>query len=281
MTDRYAVVGNPVAHSRSPQIHTEFARQTGQDIDYTRLFAPRDEFATTVRKFRAEGGKGLNVTLPFKLEAFRLCEPADSAIDAEAANTLTFVDHRIRGDNTDGSGLLRDIQHNLRCAIAGKRVLIMGAGGATRGVMGPLLRERPALVVVANRTLDKATGLVAHFEKFRTFTARGISALPYAGLAGATFDIVINATSAGLNDEMPALPAGVFAAGALAYDMVYGRQTPFMKFAAEHGALAADGLGMLVEQAAESFLIWRGVRPDAAPVIALLRAQDRAVSSER
>jgi len=273
MTDHYAVVGNPVAHSRSPQIHAEFARQTGQDIDYTRLLAPLDAFPATVRKFRDEGGKGLNVTLPFKLEAFRLCEPADSAVDAEAVNTLTLVDNTIRGDNTDGVGLLRDIQHNLHCAIAGKRVLIMGAGGATRGVMGPLLRERPALLVVANRTLDKATRLVAQFEKFGKFTARGISALPDAGLAGATFEIVINASSAGLNVEMPALPAGVFAAGALAYDMVYGKPTPFMKFAAAEGAGISDGTGMLVEQAAESFLIWRGVRPDTAPVIAMLKRE--------
>jgi shikimate dehydrogenase len=275
MTDHYAVVGNPVAHSRSPQIHAEFARQTGQDIDYARLFAPLDQFAATVRKFRDEGGKGLNVTVPFKLEAFRLCEPAASAVDAEAVNTLTFDGTRVRGDNTDGVGFLRDIQQNLRCAIAGKRVLIMGAGGATRGVMGPLLRERPALLVVANRTLDKATGLIARFEKFRQFTSSGISALPYAGLTGSQFDIVINATSAGLSDDMPALPAGVFAAGALAYDMVYGKSTPFMRFAAGEGARISDGTGMLVEQAAESFLIWRGVRPATAPVIAILRAQDR------
>ncbi len=274
MTDHYAVVGNPVAHSRSPQIHAAFARQTGQDIDYVRIFSPRDEFAATVRKFRDEGGKGLNVTLPFKLEAFRLCEPADSALDAEAANTLTFADNRLRGDNTDGVGLVRDIQKNLRCTIAGRRVLIMGAGGATRGVMGSLLHERPALLVVANRTLDKATGLVAHFEKFKALATHGISALPYAQLPGYRFDIVINATSAGLNDEMPALPAGVFADGALAYDMVYGKRTPFLTFAAEQGAAIFDGFGMLVEQAAESFLIWRGVRPDTAPVIAKLRIED-------
>ncbi len=275
MTDHYAVVGNPVAHSRSPQIHAEFARQTGQDIDYTRLFAPLDEFAVTVRKFRDAGGRGLNVTLPFKLEAFRLCEPADSAIDAEAVNTLTFADNRIRGDNTDGAGLLRDIQHNLRCPIAGKRVLIMGAGGATYGVMHPILNARPERLVVANRTLDKATRLVAHFKQFERFAMGGVSAQPYQQLAGSQFDLVINATSAGLRDEMPALPAGVFAAGALAYDMVYGKRTPFMRFAADEGACVADGTGMLVEQAAESFMIWRGVRPQTAPVIALLRAQGK------
>jgi shikimate dehydrogenase len=282
MTDHYAVVGNPVAHSRSPQIHAEFARQTGQDLDYARLLAPLDGFKAAILKFRDDGGKGVNVTLPFKHEAWDLVNVhRGCALDAEAVNTITFQDGKIIGDNTDGIGLLTDLERNLAFPVRGKRVLLMGAGGATYGVMHPILNARPERLVVANRTLDKAVSLVAHFNRFEKFAIGGVSAQPYQKLAGSQFDLVINATSAGLNDEMPALPAGVFAPGALAYDMVYGKATPFMKFAAGQGATIADGLGMLVEQAAESFLIWRGVRPQTAPVIALLRAQDGAVSSEQ
>jgi shikimate dehydrogenase len=271
MTDRYAVVGHPVAHSLSPQIHAAFARQTGHDIDYVRLPAPLAAFAATVMKFRAGGGRGVNVTLPFKHEAWELAQLcAGDAAEARAVNTLDFRDGKITGHNTDGAGLIADLEKNLRFAVSGKRVLVMGAGGATYGVMQPLLKARPALVVVANRTLAKAQGLVAHFRQFAPIE---LTAQPYERLANAQFELVINATSTGLQDAMPPLPAGIFAAGALAYDMVYGKCTPFMEFARQHGARTADGLGMLVEQAAEAFLIWRGVRPDTPQVIETLRNQ--------
>jgi len=274
MPDQYAVIGNPVEHSLSPAIHAEFARATSQDISYGRLLAPLDGFRAVALKFRDGGGKGLNVTLPFKQEAWRLADThSPGARAAGAVNTLTFEDGRIAGRNTDGTGLTRDLKDNQGCSIRGKRLLLMGAGGAVFGVMEPLLRELPQEVVVANRTLDKAGALVAHFDKLQKFAANGVIARPYGALAGLRFDIVINATSAGLADVMPPLPRDIFAPGALAYEMVYGRQTLFMSFAAECGARAADGLGMLVEQAAESFFIWRGVRPVTAPVIALFRAQ--------
>jgi len=272
MTDRYAVIGNPVGHSLSPAIHAEFARATGQDISYGRRQAPLDAFGEAVLRFRDEGGMGLNVTLPFKQQAWKLADThSPVALEAGAVNTLSFGGGRIAGANSDGIGLTRDITDNLSCPVRSRRVLLMGAGGAVYGVMGPLLRELPELVVVANRTLDKAVALVAHFEMLQKFAARGVTARPYGALPGARFDIVINATSAGLADVMPPLPRDVFAPGALAYEMVYGRQTLFMRFATECGARAADGLGMLVEQAAESFFIWRGVRPATAPVIRALR----------
>ncbi len=273
MTDQYAVIGNPVAHSKSPLIHAEFARQTGQDISYVTVLAPRDGFRAAVLAFRDAGGRGMNVTLPFKHEAWKLATAHQGyALNAGAVNTFEFRGPEIIGHNTDGIGLVRDIKDNLGCSIQGRRVLLMGAGGATYGVMEPLLREQPGEIVVANRTVDKAVSMVASFEKFQTFALRGVAARPYAGLRGVQFDVLINATSAGLTDEMPPLPDDVFAPGALAYDMVYGRRTPFLEFARTHGARAADGTGMLVEQAAESFFIWRGVRPDTAPVIALLRS---------
>jgi len=272
MTDHYAVVGNPVAHSVSPRIHAEFARQTGQDLDYVSLPAPLDGFAARIADFRSRGGKGVNVTLPFKHEAWQLAEAhAGYALAAGAVNTIDFRNGKIIGYNTDGVGLVQDIRENLRCAIKGKRVLLMGAGGATYGVMEPLLREHPEQLVAANRTLQKAIDLVGHFENLQRCSVRGVSARPYPELRYSRFDIVINATSAGLTDQMPPLPAGIFEPDSLAYDMVYGKRTPFMKFAAEHGARVSDGTGMLVEQAAESFFIWRGVRPQTAPVIALLK----------
>jgi shikimate dehydrogenase len=274
MSDRYAVVGNPVAHSRSPQIHTEFARQTGQDIEYIRLLAPLDGFRATVEKFRSEGGKGVNVTVPFKLQAYDLAdEVSQRAKDAEAANFLSFEPGRVRADNTDGAGLVSDIVHNLGFSISGKRVLLMGAGGAAQGVMMPLLGCQPVLLTVANRTVDKALSLA---EKFRHKPAAGstvLAGLGYAELAGHHFDLVINATSSSLQGGLPPLPGGMFAAGSLAYDMMYGKgATPFIEFARSQGAgLSADGLGMLVEQAAESFFLWRGVRPETVPVIGMLR----------
>jgi shikimate dehydrogenase len=274
MTDRYAVIGNPIAHSKSPQIHAAFARQTGQDIEYERLLAPLDGFRVTVEGFRASGGSGANVTVPFKLEAFDLAdEVSQRAKDAQAANFLSFDSGRIRADNTDGAGLTRDIAGNLGFGIAGRRLLLMGAGGAARGALQPLLAQRPAILTIANRTPEKALQLAEAFRYHPAAASSVLSALRYEELAGHRFDLVINATSSSLQGELPPLPAGVFAGGSLAYDMMYDRRlTPFLVFAQFQGAAQlADGLGMLVEQAAESFFLWRGVRPETAPVIARLR----------
>ena len=274
MTDQYAVIGNPVEHSLSPEIHAAFARETGQDISYGRLLAPLDAFAAAVAKFRDEGGSGLNVTLPFKHEAWRLSRAQGAAQAAKAVNTLKCGAGEVLGYNTDGPGLVRDLTVNLARELRGRRVLLMGAGGATYGVMEPLLNERPAELVVANRTEQKAHEVVASFARVAaTLAAAEVTACGYDGLRGRQFDIVINATSAGLAGAMPSLPGAVFAPDALAYDMVYGRATPFLAFAAALGARACDGLGMLVEQAAESFFFWRGVRPTTKPLIARLRAQ--------
>lgn len=264
MTDRYAVIGNPVEHSKSPLIHAAFARQTGQDLEYGRILAPLNGFAECVQNFRAAGGRGANVTVPFKEVAYRLATGLSTrAHDAGAVNTLTFDGEAILGDNTDGVGLVRDITVNLGFDLAGRRVLLMGAGGAARGVIRSLLECRPGLLVVANRTVTRAEELARHFG--------GLVASGYPELAGKRFDLIINATSTSLADTMPPLPAEAFGTGALAYDMFYGCETPFMRFARLHGARTADGLGMLVEQAAESFYIWREVRPKTQPVIAMLR----------
>ncbi len=274
--DSYAVIGNPVAHSKSPEIHAAFARQTSQTIVYKRLFCELGRFAETVRAFAAEGGKGLNVTLPFKHEAFDFATGRSArAEQAGAANVLAFgggVDGKdILGDNTDGAGLVRDITVNRHHELRDKKVLLLGAGGASFGVVGPLLQEAPRTLVIANRTVSKAQALRQRFGE--SAAACELAASSYAALAGQQFDVVINATSAGLSGEMPTLPDRLFLPGALAYDMVYGKTTPFMQFAHAQAATVADGLGMLVEQAAESFVIWCGVRPDTAPVIAAMRAQ--------
>ncbi|MET0963079.1 MAG: shikimate dehydrogenase [Noviherbaspirillum sp.] len=269
MTDRYVVIGNPVAHSKSPEIHARFAQQTGADICYERLEAPLDGFAQTVAAFMDAGGRGANVTVPFKLEAYALAtELSVRAQAAGAVNTLRFTGNIIYGDNTDGVGLVTDILHNAGVAMHGRRLLLLGAGGAARGVLLPLLEQQPAELVIANRTLDKAALLVQEFS-----APHGVlRAASYEALDGA-FDVVINATSASLAQALPPLQGTAFAEGALAYDMMYGRDpTPFMRFAAGHGAAVRDGLGMLVEQAAESFFVWRGVRPDTGPVHAALRA---------
>ena len=269
MTDRYAVIGNPIAHSKSPVIHAKFAEQTGQDMAYAAILGPLDGFVDAIRQFKAEGGRGVNVTVPFKQAAWQFATRlTERARMAEAVNTLKFEEGATLGDNTDGAGLVRDIEHNLGCAIAGKKVLLMGAGGAARGVLLPLLEQKPLLLVVANRTPDKARDLAARFA-----SSGAVSGSDYASLAGQQFDLVINATSASLSDALPPLPSGVFATGSLAYDMMYGKGlTPFLKFAQEQGAARlADGLGMLVEQAAESFFLWRGVRPDTKSVIDLLK----------
>jgi len=275
MSDLYAVIGNPVAHSKSPAIHAAFAQSSSQDIDYKRLFCELGAFNATVQGFRAAGGKGLNVTLPFKHEAFELATRRSArAEQAGAVNTLSFDGDDIAGDNTDGAGLTRDITANLGRALRGKSILLLGAGGASYGVVGPLLGEAPAVLVIANRTLSKAEALVQRFAALAG--ACRLTASGYAALGGQHFDVVINATSAGLAGDMPQLPERAFAPQALAYEMVYGKTTPFMQFAQAHGATVADGLGMLVEQAAESFFVWRGVRPQTAPVLAALRGETSA-----
>jgi shikimate dehydrogenase len=270
MTDLYAVIGNPVAQSKSPQIHAAFARQLEQDLRYDAILAPRDGFVAAVEAFRAAGGKGLNVTVPFKLEAFALAtERTERAEQAGAVNTLRFDHGTILGDNTDGAGLVWDIRDRLGFSLRGKRVLILGAGGAARGVVLPLLREHPVSIAIANRTVESALALERRFAPFGP-----INGGDYGRLAGRQFDLVINATSASLSGEVPPLPPGVFAPGALAYDMVYGKDLMrFLAFARDAGAaLLADGLGMLLAQAAESFFLWRGLRPDIRPVIRMLRA---------
>jgi len=272
--DRYAVIGHPIAHSKSPQIHAAFARQTAQELSYEAILAPLDGFVATVRAFRAAGGRGMNVTVPFKLEAFTLAERhTPRARAAGAVNTLAFGADGILGDNTDGAGLVRDLTVNLGCALQGRRVLLLGAGGAARGAILPLLDERPAVLAIANRTLTKAEELVRAFAAESGETR--LSACSFAALTGQSFDVVINATAASLSDEVPPLPPGLYAADALAYDMMYGRgDTPFMAAARCDGAArVADGLGMLVEQAAESFTLWRGIRPDSRAVLAELRRQ--------
>lgn len=267
--DRYAVVGNPIAHSKSPVIHEAFARQTQQNMTYERILAPLDGFAATVHDLIAQGYKGINVTVPFKFEAYALCTfLTDQARLAGAVNTIKFVGNDIWGNNTDGDGLIQDITHNLKTPIRGKRVLLLGAGGAAEGVFQPLLVMRPELLVVANRTLQKAEKIVSKsYDK-----AWQGKASTFEDLENQRFDIVINATSTGLTDTELPIPNAIFAKGCLAYDMMYGRETPFMKQARANGAQVVDGLGMLVEQAAEAFSYWRGVRPDTQSVIAMVRA---------
>jgi len=267
MTDHYAVFGNPIAHSKSPIIHGAFARQTGQDMDYSALLAPLDGFPEAVRAFQAGGGLGANVTVPFKEQANALAQRRTPRAEAAGAvNTLSFQADGIWGDNTDGVGLVRDLTDNMGLSLAGLRILLMGAGGAARGVVLPLLESGSQGLFIVNRTPAKAEELA------RLFADRpGVAGGGYDRLAGRHFDLVINATAASLAGDLPPLPDDVFAADAWAYDMMYGRDTPFMAFARERGARVADGLGMLVEQAAEAFHLWRGVRPDTRPVIRMLR----------
>jgi shikimate dehydrogenase len=262
MGDRYALIGHPVAHSKSPAIHAEFARATGQDLQYGLIEAPPDGFRPAVERFRASGGKGLNVTVPFKQEAFGFCaRHSERARLARAVNTIRFEDSF--GDNTDGVGLVRDLRDNLGEPLEGRAVLLLGAGGAAQGVLGALLEAGVAGVAVANRTVARAEALAARFP--------GATAHGYRELAGRRFDIIVNATSIGMAGEPLPLPAGLFDAGTLAYDMAYGRDTPFLAAALSAGARGYNGLGMLVEQAAESFFVWRGVRPATRPVLEKLR----------
>lgn len=268
MSDLYAVIGNPVAHSKSPVIHAEFSRQTGQDMCYEAILAPADAFVATMEGFRRRGGKGVNVTIPFKLEACRISNRlTERAHAAQAVNTLVFNTGGILGDNTDGAGLIRDIIFNLEFSLIAKRVLLMGAGGAARGTMLPLLEYKPSMLTIANRTKQKAHELQQEFSRYGNIVSGD-----YADLRGKKFDLVINATSASLDGKLPPLPPGIFAEESLAYDMMYsGGYTPFLQFAKQQGVKRlADGIGMLVEQAAESFLLWRGIRPQTAPVIEML-----------
>lgn len=271
MVDRYAVVGNPVAHSKSPLIQEAFARATGQRMRYERLLAPLDGFAETVRTFAEANGFGLNVTIPFKLQAFALArERSTRAQSARACNTLAWRGDHWFGDNTDGAGVVRDLTRNLGETIAGRKLLVLGAGGAARGIAGALLAERPLRLVIANRTHAKAIELAAQFER-----EGPVRAAPLASLSRQQFDIVVNATSLGLGTSVPEglWPHRLFAPQALAYDLIYADQTtPFLHWARGEGAArAADGLGMLIEQAAESFYLWRGIRPDTGPVFRMLR----------
>ena len=273
--DQYVVIGNPVAHSKSPAIHAQFAAQTGESIAYERLAAPLDDFAACVQHFMQSGGRGANVTVPFKLEAFALAtQLTPRAQAAGAVNTLSFEDGRIVGDNTDGVGLVRDIVHNAGVVLEGRRILLLGAGGAARGVVMPLLAGRPQQLVVANRTFARAQELVQSFPA----AASVLKAAAFDDLSG-QFDVIINATSASLSADLPAVPATLFGPQVFVYDMMYAATpTVFMQWAAQHGACVRDGLGMLVEQAAESFFVWRGARPDTAPVYAALRVQLAGVS---
>ena len=273
MSDRYAVFGNPVAHSRSPAIHAAFARQTAQDIEYGRVLCPLDGFEAALREFVAGGGRGCNVTLPFKFEATRLAPHcSDRARLAGAANTLRFDAAGWFADNTDGVGLVRDIEHGAGVLLAGRRVLLVGAGGASAGVLGPLLAARPAAVVVANRTLDKARALVARHAGCAGEQGVQLAASPLTQ-PGDAYDVVINASASSLQGQPSPVPPAVLGPGALAVDLMYGSAAaPFLSWASAAGATARDGLGMLVEQAAESFFVWRGVRPLTAPVLAAQRA---------
>lgn len=274
MTDRYAVIGNPIEHSKSPLIHHAFAQQTGQDIEYDRVLAPLQAFAETLGGLQSSGYRGANVTVPFKFEACRAARRLSArAAAAGAVNTLLLEDDEIIGDNTDGIGLVRDIEHNLGHALDGRRVLLIGAGGAAEGVLLPLIERRPAALTIVNRSVDKAQAMVKKAAAAMTAPNIELHAAAFDAIGDRQFDIVVNATSASLSDAPLPLPSALFADGALAYDMMYGRETPFMAFARREGATTvADGLGMLVEQAAEAFHLWRGIRPQTAPVIAQLKA---------
>jgi len=267
--DRYVVMGNPVAHSLSPRIHARFAEQTGEQLEYGRLFVPED-FATHAREFFAAGGRGANVTLPFKVDAFEFAGAASArARVAGAANFLMARADGIFADNTDGAGLVADLANNLGVVLRGATLLLVGAGGAARGVIAPLLAENPARLVIANRTAARAQELARRFAALGPIEACALDAIPPGG-----HEVVLNATSTSTKGEKLALAAGVIGPATLAYDLAYGpAAVAFVEQAKSLGARASDGLGMLVEQAAESFLAWRGKRPATAPVLAELRAR--------
>jgi shikimate dehydrogenase len=270
MADKYAVIQHPIYQSNSPLIQGMYAQATGQDMAYTAIEGSLGGFAGVVDAFRASGGRGLNITAPFKLDAFAYAaERSERAELAGAANAMKFEGSRVLAENFDGVGLVRDVVHNLNCPLRGKRVLLLGAGGASRGALLPFLAEEPAELVVANRSLDKALELARIGDASGAGSVRGSA---YADLAGQAFDVVFNATSASLRAELPRVAASVFAPGCLAYELVYGKGlTPFLRLAQSAGARQlADGVGMLAEQAAEAFDWWRGVRPDTRAVIAKL-----------
>lgn len=270
--DQYAVFGHPISHSKSPRIHKLFAEQTGQNLVYTARDVPADSFKAATDAFFAAGGKGLNCTVPLKELAWNYANRlSEAAAAAKAVNTLALTaDGSILGENTDGIGLLNDLTENLQINLPGTAILILGAGGACRGIVAPLLKQQPASLVIANRTLAKAQAIADDFESLGAVEACGYSALP-----GRRFDLVINATAASLSGDLPPLPAGLLAANGNCYDLAYAnRPTAFVRWGKANGAAkSVDGLGMLVEQAAEAFYIWRGRRPATAPVIGLLDAE--------
>jgi shikimate dehydrogenase len=264
--DRYGVMGYPVSHSRSPVIHRLFALQTRQNLQYELLQVAPDKLQLAVRQFQRTGGKGLNITVPHKSAVAAICDQRSERADlAGAVNTLSFEDGEINGDNTDGVGLLRDLTHNQGIKLKGKRILILGAGGATRGIAGPLLSASPAQIVIANRSVQKAEDIADAMAPLGVINTCGFD----AHLLGEPYDLVINATSAGLRGEVPPYPAAAVGPDTICYDLSYGlKATPFGVWARERkAARSLLGWGMLVEQAAESFYIWRGVRPDTAPVL--------------
>jgi len=265
-TDRYGVMGYPISHSRSPVIHRLFALQTGQDMQYELLQVAPEKLDTALRQFQRTGGKGLNITVPHKKAVARLVDQmSERASTAGAVNTIVFRDSEIYGDNTDGIGLLRDLSVNHSVNLEGSNILVLGAGGATRGIVAPLLEMQPASLRIANRTLGKAQDLVEGFEKLGPVTACRFNVVPVSE----PYDLIINATSAGLHGDTPPYPEAAISANTFCYDLSYGLQTtPFSAWAREHGAAkSVMGWGMLVEQAAESFYLWRGVRPDTAPIL--------------
>ncbi|MCP3851773.1 MAG: shikimate dehydrogenase [Gammaproteobacteria bacterium] len=269
--DCYAVMGNPINHSKSPQIHTAFALETGQKLEYSAIHVDVGGFAQAVTHFQGHGGKGLNVTVPFKLDAWKMADTlTERAKRAGAVNTLVLDKNgTIEGDNTDGIGLVNDIIERLGWDIQQKSVLILGAGGASRGVIGPILDKKPSRLMIANRTASKATELARSFHDMKNKDTQAIDGGGYDSLIGLQFDLVINATAASLQGEVPPLPDDLLASDGCCYDMMYAKKpTAFMDWAIAHGvSKVSDGLGMLVGQAAESFMIWRGVRPSVSPVI--------------
>lgn len=267
--DRYAVFGHPIGHSQSPRIHRLFAEQTGQTLTYTAEDVTPEIFEPSVKAFFQTGGRGLNCTVPLKELAFRLADTlSDRAQRSKAVNTLALRDDgMIFGENTDGVGLVRDLIHNLGLDLTGQRILILGAGGATRGILEPLLQRQPSRLTIANRTPEKAAQLATEFGDIGPITGGD-----FATLAGGDFDLILNATAASLSGDLPDLPPDILAQDGACYDLAYGREpTAFVRWGLEQGArLSVDGIGMLVEQAAEAFHLWRGIRPDTAPVIAEL-----------
>lgn len=271
MTDQYAVIGNPINHSKSPVIHQLFAKQTGQDLSYNTLLSPLDEFETTVRSFFSQDGKGLNVTVPFKQNAWHYADKlTESTKRAGAVNTLWMDENsQLCGDNTDGIGLVTDIEVNQQVSLKNKKVLILGAGGAVRGILEPVINREPAAITIANRTVSKADKLADDFADLMAMDISNFTEL------NDTFDIIINGTSASLQGDLPPLPEKIVGVQTVCYDMMYSHtQTPFNQWAQQQGSIMQiDGLGMLVEQAAAAFSIWRGIKPETGSILKMLRGR--------